>query len=473
VSEAFSEPLPPAAGRLRTLFADSVVYGISAAALPVALILATPFVARTLGPEGFGAVDVLTTLVALIGIVAAAGMDSAAVRSYFDYSDAEGERRATVIRTAVVVVFGSSAAIALGAAAVGAAFAATAETSVTVAAVLVAVGLMPLTNSQLIARVSFLLTRRRTAYLAASLLNAALGAVAAVVLVRLGLGPAGYFCGLAIGALAALVFSLTAGGLLRGARWLERREARVMLRYGLPLVPAAAASWMIFAVDRTLIAALKGLDDAGRYGLAAKVTAPMLLVATAFATAWGPFVMRQTDERRVGLRVRALPVVAAAAGVVFLWLVLFGDRLVELLGGAEFAQADRAVPGIALGWLAWTMATVLQTELAVSRRTGVIALVTAAAAAVNVLLNLLLIPPFGFVGAAWATAAAFAFLAAAYAVYERRFAPAPHDGRALVGVALALAAASGALLTDAVGLRVAAAVAGTALLTVVIRFRRT
>ncbi|MDQ3823108.1 MAG: oligosaccharide flippase family protein, partial [Actinomycetota bacterium] len=172
MSEAFSEPLPPPGGGLRSLFADSAVYGLSAAALPVAVILVTPIVARRLGPEGFGAVDVLTTLVALIGVVAAAGMDSAAVRSYFDYSDAERDRRRTVIRTAVLVVLGSSAAIALAAAAVGAAFAGLSETSVSVAAVLVAVGLMPITNSQLIARVSFLLARRRIAYLVAGLLNA-------------------------------------------------------------------------------------------------------------------------------------------------------------------------------------------------------------------------------------------------------------------------------------------------------------
>ena len=396
-------------------------------------------------------------------------MDSAAVRSYFDYSEAQGERRATVVRTAVLVVFASSAAIALLGAAGGAAFAASRETTVTVAAVVVAVGLMPVTNSQLIARVSFLLARRRTAYLVAGLLNAALGAGGAVALVELGLGPPGYFAGLALGALAALAFSLSAGGLLRGARWLDRREARVMLRYGLPLVPAAAASWMIFAVDRALIAALKGLDDAGQYGLAAKVTAPMLLVATAFATAWGPFVMRQDAPRRLQVRVRALPGVAAIAGAAFVWLVLFGDRLVELLGGSKFESAERAVPGIALGWLAWTVAIVLQTELAVQRRTGTIAAVTAIAAVVNIVANLVLIPPFGFVGAAWATALSFALLAAMYALHERSLSPAPYRLRTLALVAVTVGAASAALLTQNLATRIGAAAIATVVLALIAR----
>jgi O-antigen/teichoic acid export membrane protein len=195
-------------------------------------------------------------------------------------------------------------------------------------------------------------------------------------------------------------------------------------------------------------------------------------VATAFATAWGPFVMRADGPRRRDLRVRALPAVCAVAGAAFLWLVLFGDELVDVLGGSEFESADRAVPGIALGWLGWTVAVVLQTELAVSRRTGVIAVVTSVAAVVNVGANLLLIPPFGFVGAAWATALSFGLLAAIYAVYERRLSPAPYPLGTLAVVAATVGAASAALLTPNVIVRTAAAAAATVVLAALARRQR-
>jgi O-antigen/teichoic acid export membrane protein len=471
MTEALVEPIPPEVAGLRSLLGDSAIYGLSVAALPIALILATPFVARALGPEDFGAVDVLVTLVSLLGLVATAGMDSAVGRSYFDYADEDLLRRRTVVRTAVVIVLSISTVGALIAGVAGFVLTRTAETSVTAAAVVVAVALMPLTNSQLLARSAFLLQRRRVAYLVAGILNAALGAIAAVVLVVLGLGPTGYFLGLAVGSGGALAFSLAASDLLERASWFDRREAAVMLRFGMPLVPAAAAAWMIFALDRTLIAVMKGLDDAGQYGLAAKVTAPMLLVATAFAIAWGPFIMREPLERRRELRARVLPAAAAAAGIVFLWLVLFADQLVDALGGAGFESADRAVPGLALGWLAWTVAIVLQTELGMARRTGVIALVTSCAAAANVILNLLLIPPFGFVGAAWATAAAFGLLAVAYAAIEPQLAPVRHDVRALAGVAAVLAGASSALLAESLTVRALAAAIGTLVLTVLLRRR--
>jgi O-antigen/teichoic acid export membrane protein len=126
-------------------------------------------------------------------------------------------------------------------------------------------------------------------------------------------------------------------------------------------------------------------------------------------------------------------------------LVAFEKPLVALLGGSEFVNHDsqRAVPGIALGWVGWAAATVLSAEFVVVRKTYVIAVVTALTATVNVLLYILLIPPFGFVGAAWATAASFLLLAAGYWAWERRMNPAPYRVArlALIGLTLAISTA--------------------------------
>jgi O-antigen/teichoic acid export membrane protein len=399
-------------------------------------------------------------------------MDSAAVRSYFDYGPAQTESRLAVIRTAVTIVLLGSGVVAALAAVAGVVLSQSVDTRVSAVAVGVALGVMPLTNGQLIARVAFLLPRRRTAYLTASLLNAILGTAAAVVLVRLGLGPTGYFIGLGVGAAVALAFCVSAGGIARRDRWLDRREAGVMLRYGLPLVPAALATWAIFAIDRALIASLKGLGEAGLYALASKVTAPLLLLATAFATAWGPFIMREGPRRRLELRARALPAVAGAAGIAFVWLVLFAEPLVDALGGSDFDAADRAVPGIALGWFGWMLAIVLQTELAVTRRTTLIALVTGIGAAANIVANLAFIPRWGFVGAAWATAGSFGLVAAIYAGIEARTTRPPYDLRRLALVAVAVGAASAALLLDATVLRAVVAAAATIVIAAVVARER-
>ena len=147
-------------------------------------------------------------------------------------------------------------------------------------------------------------------------------------------------------------------------------------------------------------------------------------------------------------------------------LVLFAPLFVRILAPESFESAARAVPGVALGWLFWAAATVLASEFAVMRRTRVIAGATLVAAAVNLALNLALVPQYGFVAAAWTTAASFATLAALYLVLERRTARPPYRyGRlALIGAITAVGCSATLVSADGIGLAFRAAVAVGALL---------
>jgi O-antigen/teichoic acid export membrane protein len=227
---------------------------------------------------------------------------------------------------------------------------------------------------------------------------------------------------------------------------IDRAQLRTMLGYGLPLVPAALATWVTFAVDRTLLASMRGLFDVGYYALASKIAAPLFMALNAFTVAWIPFILNQPAQRQLELRARAMTAVAAAAGIGYVGILLFTPQLIDLLGGPDFERSTKAVPGIALGWLAWGIAFVLATEFVISRRTKVVGLATLVAAVANVLLNLVLIPRYGFAGAAWSTAATFSLLAIIYLVVERRSNPAPYRWARLGVIAAVLAGASVELL---------------------------
>lgn len=429
---------------LRSLLNDSVVYGLSVGALPVALLVATPVLTRALDPDGYGTVDVLTALSSLVAILALLGMDNAVARSWFDYSDAQRERRATVVRTGLSAAVVASGAVAAAAAVI--AFLLGLDRGVALAA-LAAFGAVPFVNGVAIARTAFLLPRRRGWYVMVGVVQALAGVTVAVALVLLGLGPAGVFLGLAAGALLAGALPLAAGG-IAGRPWLDRAELTRMLRYGVPLVPATAAVWAIFAIDRALVASLRDLEEAGFYGLGARVSAPLLLAVSAFAVAWGPFILGQARERQAEFRARALTALTAATSGLFVVLFLFAGPIVRLLGGSEFDPGARAVPGVALGWVGWGAATVLMTEFAVTRRTGVIAALTGVAALGNVAANLALIPPFGFVAAAWSTAGTFLGLGALAWLWERRTIRTPYRWGRIASIGLTCSAAAPAALLE-------------------------
>ena len=295
---------------LRSLFGDSLVYGISVAAAPLALVLATPVLARELGPSGYGIVDVLAALLSLASIVAMVGLDSAAARTWFDEPDAA--RRLASLRTALALVFGVSCVVAVLLVLTGVVVAEVGGSRVGTAAVVAAFGLLPLANAQLVARLGFLLPRRRAAYLTAGLLQAAVASVAAVALVVAGAGTVGVL------RRARRRSSGVSRLLARGKRPASRPQRGTRPRLpDAPLRPAARPSR-----GRSL-ARLRRRPHADRrvprprggrlLRLASKVTAPMLLLVSAFGIAWPPFIFGQPSERRLALRARALTAVLAGA----------------------------------------------------------------------------------------------------------------------------------------------------------------
>ena len=435
-------------GSLRALLGDSVVYGLGIAMLPLGLLLVTPIIAPRVGPVGFGEIDLLATLLTLATVAAMLGLEGGLIRTFFDYAPDDRARRRTAARTALVSVLTVSTTLALVLLLTGVLFATVFETSPnshSLTTIIAAFALLPCSCGVLISRVALRLERRRRLYVVVSSVQALAGGGAGVGLVLAGAGPTGYFAGLAIGSLVAFGIAVSSGVFSGAGATVDRDQLRTMLGFGLPLVPAALATWVAFAVDRTLLASMRGLFDVGYYAMASKLAAPLFMALSAFAVAWIPFILRQPAHRQLELRARALTAVTAATGIGFILILTLAPQAIDLLGGPKFHHSLRAVPGIAIGSLAWGIAFVLGTEFMVTRRTRVIAAVTSVAALANIALNLILIPPFGFVGAAWATAATFSLQAALYLIIERRSTPAPYRVRRLLLIGVVLLAGGGAL----------------------------
>ena len=209
-----------------------------------------------------------------------------------------------------------------------------------------------------------------------------------------------------------------------------------MLAFGLPLVPTALAMWALMLVDRLMLGRLAGLDDVGQYAAANRVVAVLLLGVTAFATAFGPYALSLYSEDRElekRVRARALTYLTAALTLGALVLALFARELLALLAPG-YDRAYQAVGLVALGAVSFGVSSVAMAGISFARRTGWFAVLTLGAAALNIGLNLILIPAFGMIGAAAATAIAFAALAAGHYVVSQRLYPTPYDPVRMVGI---------------------------------------
>ena len=218
----------------------------------------------------------------------------------------------------------------------------------------------------------------------------------------------------------------------------DRGLLREMNRFGIPLVPTALFLWVTNFSDRFFLVKLADVSEAGLYSVGVRVASAMVLLLTAFRMAWPAFAYSIKEEREAR---RTYAYVLTYLTVVTAWvalaLTLLSPWLVELLAAPKFAESSRVVGPLAFATVAYGAYIVIAIGVGRARRTQFNWVVTGAAAAVNVALNLALIPPYGMMGAAIATVAAYSTMAVGMAWWSQRIYPVPYQWRRVATAAVA------------------------------------
>jgi O-antigen/teichoic acid export membrane protein len=437
-----SAPVTGLGSQLGRLARHSAIYGLGGIVSRILAILLLPLYTAYLTGADYGRVETLTALTAILVTLLRLGISSAFFRFYFD--SPEYENRLRVIRTSFWFTM-ASATCGLLAGLVAAGWIADLlalgpnQDGLVRAAF---VGLWAQMNYEQLTSL-FRVEERSVAFVCASLANILITVAATVVLVvgfdQHALGViVGNFTGTLCVYFALLAYRREQLGLV-----FDRALFREMNRFGMPLVPSALALWTLNFSDRFFIAHLKGQQEVGHYSIGVRVASALTLLLVAFRTAWPAFAYSIDDEREArrtyGFVLTYVMFVACWASLA---LGLLSPWLVRLLTSKpEYYEGSRVVAPLSFAGAAWAGYTVVAIGVGRARRTQFNWVVTGAAALLNVALNLTLIPPFGMMGAAVATVAAYSLMFVGMTAYSQRIYPVPYQWRrlaTLVGAAVGL-----------------------------------
>jgi len=228
----------------------------------------------------------------------------------------------------------------------------------------------------------------------------------AVFVIGLRMGAAGLLIAISLSFLggAILAFRKLPAGTRPG---FDLAVLKQSLAYGLPVLPHVLSGAVLQSADRMILASGPGLADVGRYTLAASLASIVLVVSTGLQRAWTPFFYRNVrDEQEHGWGdVRRLSFFSVAAvGGVAICVALGAPLLVQLVANPDYLAAIPVVGVLALSNFFNVFYAVA--AAVIFSKTGalrLIALVTVPPALINVGLNLLFVPRWGMLGAAYAT----------------------------------------------------------------------
>ncbi len=423
--------------QLKRLAQQSAIYGLGGIVSRLLAVALLPLYTSYLGTAGFGKIETVVALTTVLVVVLRLGISSAFFRFYFDSND-EAQRR-LVVRTS----FWFTMAVATAGLVVGCLLAdpiahllRLGDDPWLVRAGFV--GLWAQMNYEQLTSL-FRVEERPVAFVTASIANIFI-TVGTTVLLVVGLdkGATGAIVGNFLGTLVVYFVLLGYRRYQLGLEF-DRGLLRAMNRFGLPLVPSALALWAINFVDRFFLAVFKGQSEVGVYSLAVRAASVIVFMMVAFRLAWPAFAYSIEDET---LAKRTYAFVLTYLLLVCCWvslvLGLLSPWIVRLLAPNQpsFYRASEAVGILAFAGTAYAGYTVLAIGIGRAKRTQFNWIVTGAGALVNVVLNLLLIPPYGMMGAAVSTAAAYVAIFVGMTLNAQHVWPVPYQWRRVLTLSL-------------------------------------
>lgn len=185
------------------------------------------------------------------------------------------------------------------------------------------------------------------------------------------------------------------------------RVSREYWRYGmaisLPTVPHGLSQLLLNQFDRIMIKTMIGSNEAGLYSFAYNVGMIFQVITNSMDTAWAPWFFEKMNEK-------AYPAIrrAASAYVVFvsigaIALGLISPEIILVAGGAKYSDSRYVAIPIVLSMYYAFLYTLPSSVEYYYKKTKLIALATMLAALLNIALNALFIPMFGYIAAAYTT----------------------------------------------------------------------
>jgi O-antigen/teichoic acid export membrane protein len=427
--------------KIRELSKNLAIYGVGDVAIQAVNFLLLPFYVQYLTPADYGILALLASVEAPVKLFFRWGVDGAFMRFWYDCEDDRARQRlASTLFFFLLAVNGTLLVLSVAAAPFVSDRLLHAP-GYTLALQLVLLNTFAIGFTFIPFHVLRLQKRARE-FSALTVARSASTVLLRIVLVM----------GMGLGVMGVVVADVVVTGLMMigMARWFaplvrpvfSRTVLRDSLAFGLPRVPHGFALQVMAVGDRFMVSRYMTLQDVGVYSMGVSFGLIQKIALGAFEYAWAPFyyaTAREPDAPRVFSAVTTYGVAVLALMTAGLSAIAFD--LLDAVTHGQYVAAAGVVTWTAVGVFFYGVYLLTSIGLNITSRTKYYPVSTAIGAAANIGLNVLLIPRFGIIGAAWANGAAYGLQAAVAYRLSQRFYPVRYEyGRVARAVLAALAA---------------------------------
>lgn len=183
-------------------------------------------------------------------------------------------------------------------------------------------------------------------------------------------------------------------------------------KISIPLIPHALAGILLGSVDKIMITSYCGSEATAVYSVAYTVSMLAYVIQNSMNQAWSPWLYDNMNDKNESDIRKNSAIYMSVYGVLAVGVLLLSPEIIKILGGREYEGAKYAMPPIILGCVYQFFYTFFVNIEIFQKKTFTISVGTVSASLLNIFLNRLLIPKFGYIAAAYTTTAGYLALLA-------------------------------------------------------------
>jgi len=407
---------------------QSLIYGLGEVASQLIGFFLLPLYTRYLTPSDYGILEIFQITTSVLSIAIVMGISTALFMSYFNYENQQ--KRKTVVSTALIFLTLISLSIILMLVILASNFSIFFFGTPQYTIYFQVIFLTLFFDIAIVIPLAIFRAREESKkYVIISLLR---------LLISVGLNiyfivvlKKGVF-GILEGGLitASFLYVLLIPGLFKEIRFrFSKYDLKEMLKFGLPLVPANLASWILNASNRYFLLFLTTPFELGLYsmgnnfGLIVRV-----LIVGPFTIAWAPFYWSVEKEKNAKEIFSSVLTYFFLVGMfITLGISILSKDILVIMTTPPFYGAYKVVPLIALSYVLYGCYFIVCIGLNLRKKTKFQPLIIGIAAIINLGLNFVLIPNYGMMGAAIATFISYLTLPIGAYLISRRYYPIEYE----------------------------------------------
>lgn len=171
----------------------------------------------------------------------------------------------------------------------------------------------------------------------------------------------------------------------------------------IPLIPHALSGILLGNSDRIMIRQICGAEANAMYSLAYQISLVANVLWTSMNQAWAPWLYDQINGKKHEQIRKKSKIYLGVFSILVIGILLVTPEIILIMGGRSYYEARYVMPPVILGCcFQFVYGMYVNIEI-YEKKTFIISVGTVSAALLNVGLNAIFIPRFGYIAAAYTT----------------------------------------------------------------------